>query len=182
MGEIIDIRELMEETRMTRLEDEARREYLAGYLDAVAQLRSTEMELEELEADYGPSARAMTGAPGGKKTDGSDRIVRRMETKKRLSEVICRDRERAARRRDEVARVIDGLVNADQRAILRYRYINGMDIDRIAAETNFSYRQVINICNRGIQRIKPPRQAIQRIKAGLFEEHPEWADIQVKTA
>lgn len=183
MGDIVDIKawkEQQEAERMTRLEFEARKIYLGWYLDAVHEIRSCEMELAELEADYGPSARALNGMPGGKKTDGSDRIIRRIEHRAQLQAQIERCRARAVRMRDEVGRVIETTVGGNLRSVLRYVYINDMDLAQVAMAMNYGQRRVTEFHGIAIRRIKPPRHRIQKIKAELMEEHPEWAETLMK--
>ena len=186
MAEIIRIEELMERQaaeQMTKLEFEARKVYLEAYAGTVRRLEEMAVELEEAEQNIGPGAYAATGMPrGGKVSDGSDRIIARMEQIRRLTDSIRRDMRRLAARRDEIAGVIDGLSAGKLQEVLYYRYIRDMDLGAIAEKTNYSYRQVQNIHNRAVQRIKPPRNAIARIKAELMEEHPEWAGMQMRTA
>lgn len=184
MGEIIDIRELMgkrEADQMTRLEFEARLEYLEEYQAAVSEKRCAEMKLEENEMDYGPSARPLTGMPGGKKTDGSDRIIRKMEEHDLYEREYEHWRKEAFERMKELKEVIDKLP-PKQRKVLLYRYINDMDIEQVAAETNYSTRQVIRIHKQGVMQIKPPRYKLNKIKKRLQEEHPEWLFFEVKPA
>lgn len=181
MAEIIDIRELREVKRMTKLEFEARVEYLGGYLSAMHKLRSADLRLEELELDYGPGARPMSGGSGGKKTDGSDRIIRRIEDKKQLTAAVHRHRTDALRRMDEIEAVFDELPQMVQE-VMRYCYLNGMDLGQIAQEVKYSYRQVQRFHQRGVMRVRLPRYKIDKIKRELMEEHPEWALLEVKAA
>lgn len=186
MAEIIRIEDLMERQaaeQMTKLEFEARKVYLESYAATVRLLEEMAVELEEAEMDIGPGAYAATGMPrSGKVSDGSDRIVGRMEQISRLKESIKRDMQRLAARRDEIAAVIDGVSAGKLQEVLYYRYVRDMDLSAIAIKTNYSYRQVQNIHNRAVQRIKPPRRSIAKIKAELMEEHPEWAAMQARPA
>lgn len=186
MAKIIRIEELMERQAaegMTKLEFEARKVYLESYAATVRRLEEMAEELAEAEMNIGPSAYAATGMPrSGKVSDGSDRIIGRMEQIRRLTDSIRRDMQRLAARRDEIAAVIDGVSAGKLQEVLYYLYVREMDLGTIAIKTNYSYRQVQNIHNRAVQRIKPPRRSIAKIKAELMEEHPEWAAMQVRTA
>lgn len=183
MCEIIDIGELQEARRMTKLEFEARREYLEGYASLVRQIKATEMELAEIEAAIGPGASATDGMPrSGKVTDGSDRIINRMEHKRRLCAKIKREMAQMEKARDEIVEVICTTSQDRLQEVLRYRYIMDMDIGQIAEAMHYSYRQVQNIHNRAVQRIKPPARVIMQIKAELMEEHADWAEIEQKRA
>ena len=186
MGEIIDIHELMggkEAEKVTKLEFEARKIYLEGYMAAVHKLHSLELELEELEHNYGPSARGLSGMPGSsKKSDGSGRIIRNMENKRKLIAVIKREADAIEKQRKEIAAVIDTTISGNQQSVLRYRYINDMDVGQIADTMHYSYKQILNLHKSAVQRIKPPRWKIGKIKAKLIEFHPEWSEIQAKEA
>lgn len=186
MGEIVDIREFVhkgETEKMTKLEFEARRIYLEGYMASMHKLQSLEMELEALAYDYGPSARSMTGMPStSRKGDGSDRIISNMQQRDRLIKQIDAKREEVEKRRQEIERVIETTVSGNQQAVLTYRYMNDLEVDKIADLMSYSYKQVLNIHKSAVQHIKPPRHKIIKIKAELLEFHPDWAEIQVKNA
>ena len=183
MGEVIEMREYMEVRSMTKLELEARREYLEGYMSLMRQIRETSEELVAVEHDIGPGASIADGMPrSGKISDGSDRIIGRMETKRRLCAGIRRDIARLEKDRDEIAEVIRTTSQGKLQEVLRYRYIQGMKLREIAEVMHYSERQVQNLIDRATQRIKPPKRVIQRIKAELAEEHTEWANQAVKRA
>ena len=185
MAEIIRIEDLMERQAegMTKLEFEARKEYLEGYISAVRMLGERQDELQEIEYAIGPGAGCGNGMPrSGRVSDGSDRIIHRMQRKEELRAAITREEWKLIRSRDEIARVIDNMSAGKLQEVLRYRYVHDMDIGEIADKMNYSYRQVQNIHNRAVQRIKPPRRAIAKIKAELMEQRPEWANEQVKAS
>lgn len=183
MDKIVDIRELMEVKAMTKLEFEARREYLEGYTSIVRQLKLAMDELDELDQDIGPRASRASGMPrSGKVSDGSDQIINRMERQDKLRAAIRRDIARMEKKRDEILNAIQSTQQERLREVLRYRYIMDMDIEQIASEMHYSYRQVQNLHNRAVQRIKLPGRATTAIKAEMFEMHPEWAGVEVKYA
>lgn len=185
MGEIIDIRryrQCREAEEVTRLEFEARKIFLEGYMAAQHKLRSTEMELEELEMDYGPGARAIDGMPGGQVSDGSDKIINRMARKEQMYRLIMYDHEKALKERKMVVDAIDGISQDKLASVLRFRYINDMDIGQIADEMHYSYKQILNIHKEAVRMIKPPRYKIQKIKADLLVMHPDWANEEIKLA
>jgi len=186
LGEIVDILEYRtqkEETqKMTKLEYEARIVYLESYLTEKHKMRSYDLQLEELEQDYGPGARSLSGMPsGGKKGDCSDRIIRRMEDKARFAAEYARHRDAAMREMAGIEKVICE-ISPKLQNVLRFRYMNDMDIHQIAVEVNYSYRQVQRHHQLAIERIRPPRHRIDRIKRELLELHPEWAMIEIKSA
>ena len=164
---------------MTKLEYEARVEFLSRYVSERHKLRSADLRLEELELDYGPGARPMGGTSGGKKSDGSDRILRRMADRERFEREARRHRDDALRAMAVIETAISG-VAAKQQSVLRYRYLNDMDIGAIAEATNYSYRQVQRIHQQGIERVRLPRYTLDKIKRELAQENPEWALIEMK--
>ena len=185
MAESIRIEELMERQaeKLTKLEFEARKVYLENYISIVRRMEEARRELEEAEMDIGPGAFAATGMPRSSKvSDGSGRIINRMENISRLKACIQREIRMMERQRDEIGRVIDDMPQGNLQEVLYYRYVRDMDIGEIADKMRYCYRQVQNIHARAVSRIKAPRNAIARIKKELFEEHPEWADIVQKIA
>ena len=189
MGDIISISECRgikakgEIEKMTKLEFEARRLYLEGYLNIYRQAQETAEELVRMRHDIGPGAQVMDGMPrGGKKTDGSDRIVGRMEGMEKLAKSMQREIDRMQKKRDEIAAVIDGLTPGKMWEALRCLYIQGYDLGKTTDIMHYSYRQLQNIHDRAVFRIKPPAYAIKKIKESLMETHPEWASIEKKCA
>lgn len=186
MAEIIDIRDLMERQeakRVTKLEFEARKIYLESYMSIVRELEDLQMEREELRYAIGPGSGCGNGMPKGSRvSDGSDRIINRMERMGKLESIIDREERALIRRRDEIAQVMDSVSNGPQREVLRKRYVMDMDISTIAIKMNYSIRQVQYIHKRAIVRMKVPARALVHIKGDLLAEHPEWANDQVKTA
>lgn len=186
MAEIIDIRVLAERKAvegLTKLEFEARKIYLENYISVVRELEEYQMEREELRHAIGPGAGCGNGMPRSNRvSDGSDRIINRMQRMEKLEDLIDREERALIRRRDEIAQVLEGVNNGAQREVLYYRYIRDMDIGEIADRMNYSYRQIQNIHNRAIARLKLPGRTLIKIKAELMEDHPEWASMQVKAA
>ena len=186
MGDIIRIEQIRADKeareRMTKLEYEARIEYLESYASELGKMHSADMRLEELELDYGPGVPKLSGMPsGGKSSDGSDRILRRMEDKKKFTAEYIRHRNAALKEMNSIEEVI-GEISPKLQKVLRYRYLNEMDIGEIAEKLNYSYRQVQRHHQQGVERIRPPKYKINKIKERLQKEHPEWALLIVKSA
>lgn len=168
---------------MTKLEFEARKVYLEQYISILRELDELEQEREELKYAIGPGAGSGSGMPGSSRvSDGSDRIIGRMDRMDKLEKLIDREEQALIRRRDEISAVLESVTNGSQREVLYYRYARDMDIAAIADKMNYSYRQIQNIHNRAIVRLKLPGRALVRIKAELMEFHPEWAYMQQKPA
>lgn len=180
MAEIIDIHVLMERQaeNVTKLEFEARKEYLEGYTSIIHRLEENRMELEELEYDIGPGSCCGNGMPGsGQVSDGSGRIINRMAKKDSLKAVIRKEESALIRRRDEISCAIDSMINGKQQEVLHYLYIRGIDVDGVAEKMHYSPKQVRRIRDKALKAIKLPRREIARIKTELIKMHPEWADI-----
>lgn len=168
---------------MTVLEFEARKIYLEGYISTVRRLDDIQCELEELEYAIGPGAGCGNGMPRSSRvSDGSDRIINRMNRMEELRGLIKREEQMLIRRRDEMAKAINSATNGSQQEVLQYRYVRDMEIGAIADRMNYSYRQIQYIHKRAIMRIKIPARELTHIKRELMAEHPEWASMQVKAA
>lgn len=185
MAEIIDIQVLMERQAegMTMLEFEARKEYLEDYIHIVRELEDLQMEREELRYAIGPGAGCGNGMPRSSRvSDGSDRIINRMERMGDLERIIDREEQALIRRRDEIAKVLEDVSNGAQREVLRKRYVMDMDISTIAIKMNYSIRQVQYYHKRAIMRLRVPARALLKIKKDLYKQHLDWANKQVKAA
>ena len=166
---------------MTVLEFEARKVYLEGYISTVRRLDDIREELEELNYAIGPGAGCGNGMPRSSRvSDGSDRIISRMDRMEELRKMILHEEQLLIRRRDEMAKAINSVSNGSQQEVLQYRYVRDMEIGTIAEKMNYSYRQIQYIHKRAICRAKIPARSLMHIKRELMDEHPEWASLQMK--
>lgn len=166
---------------MTVLEFEARKIYLEGYISTVRRLDDIREELEELNYAIGPGAGCGNGMPRSSRvSDGSDRIINRMDRMEELRSLILREEQMLLRRRNEMAKAIESVTNGAQQEVLQYRYVRDMEIGAIADRMHYSYRQIQYIHKRAIRSIKIPARALTHIKRDLMDDHPEWSSMQMK--
>lgn len=57
--------------------------------------------------------------------------------------------------REQVERAINAIPNANQRDVLRLRYLNGKTWEQIAVQLEFSYQWVCKLHGRALQNISP---------------------------
>ena len=61
---------------------------------------------------------------------------------------------RAAQLANQIEGLIDQVPNQSQRLLLRYRYIDGWTIERIAKEMHYSDRQISNLQRQALESIQ----------------------------
>lgn len=182
MNKIININDWREE-HMTRLEYEARKEWLGGYLSAVRMMDELTGELMELEMAYGAGIARYGDHPhGGGVSDGTDRIISNMERRDALRDSIGEAYKKIGRQRAEIEACLDAMPVGKSREVLYLRYVRGYEFERIALKMNYCARQVQNYHSRAIARIKPPAQSLKKIKMELNRRNPGWAKEEMKIA
>lgn len=183
MGDIVRNDDWRREVELTRLEFEARKEYLGRYRSTLRMIDELGAELEEVELDVGAPIGKYGDLPrGGSVSDGSDRILRRMERRDELTQMIEQQRARLLKQRQEIDALIDGLSPSVLGEILYYRYARGMELDEIARRLHYSRRRVIDLHKRALSRIRIKGKQLAPIKRRLAQAHPEWAREQVRIA
>lgn len=184
MAEIIDIqilREMKEREKMTRLEFEARKIYLENYTSIIRQVEETAMELERVIQALYPGASVADGLPRGtRRSDPGDRIASAVVSVEKMRRGVQREYDALTKRRDEIGRVLESVPEGKLREVLRLRYVLEMEWEDIAGKIHYSRRQAINIHNKAIRAMQPPKRDIDRIKRDLLEEHGEWANEIMK--
>lgn len=173
-----------EASELTRLEFEARKEWLGGYISAGRMIAEMREELMEIELDFGAAIGRYgdAGRSGGGAGDGSDRMIQRMERAERLREKIAGELNEIERLRDRIGGCIEDLPMGRLREVLYLRYIRGQDIRAIAQRMNYSERQILNLHNRGVARIRPDGRAIGKIKKAMLIRNPQWAKEEIRIA
>jgi len=137
---------------------EQKKQYLrkAYRLDRLVQ--SHVAELERLRSTLGSIGRSLDGQPRSPRSDGTtgeiNRLIQAIDLKAQLKAEIA---DMVARWK-EIHDVVEAVEDKDERLVLKYRYIQGLDWDYIAAELNYSRRQVIRIHGEALEHLNPPEK------------------------
>ena len=123
-------------------------QYLWGARDAVAETRRRHLRVQELEARCTTITAKMNGMPGG----GGDRHSLEQAylalAEERVAELEAIKEE--TRKHHDIERLINSLPTLEHRAVLRHRYLRGLDWDAVQREMA---RDRIVYCDRQIFRL-----------------------------
>lgn len=173
MAEIVDIRNLMEEageSGVNRVEFEARKIYLSGFMDTCAEVEERMMEIERMDASLYPGMKKLDGMPRGSRGKAPDNGVENcIVSYAKLRRGVRQEAAKLAKERDKIRAAIDSAPTSQMRRILNLRYADEMKWEDIAQKMNYSVRQVQNIHDKAIKKIKVPKEAISIIVKSILE-------------
>lgn len=121
------------------MENEQKKEYLRRYQKHVRKIKRIESDLEEIKLMKRYPSMSNDGMPRG--TNNSDLSSYAAVLDKKERELV---RERYLRIKDysEISKQIELLENIQERDVLHYRYIKGLDWWKVAEIMNYSERQI----------------------------------------
>lgn len=137
---------------------EQKKTYLrkAYRLDRLVQSHAA--ELERLRSTLGSLGSSLDGQPRTPRYDSStgeiNRLIQVIDLEQQLKDEIAA----MGARWKEIHNTIEAVEDKDERLVLRYRYIQGLDWDYIAVELNYSRRQVIRIHGEALEHLRPPEK------------------------
>lgn len=137
------------------MEREQKVRYLKGYYFASREIGQVRRELNAHAYDFGLKSPAITDMPRGSGGGDLSRYIIKAET---LMERIESRREKQLQIMSEISDTIDGLEDAEERLILRYRYLvldHGrlMTWEQIARICHYSRRSVLRIHERALEHL-----------------------------
>ena len=121
------------------MENEQKKEYLRRYQKHVRKIKRIESDLEEIKLMKRYPSMSNDGMPRG--TNNSDLSSYAAVLDKKERELV---RERYLRIKDysEISKQIELLENIQEKDVLHYRYIKGLDWWKVAEIMNYSERQI----------------------------------------
>lgn len=147
------------EEKTIRTENEKKKEYLRSYLVHVRRIRRLDAEIDELrEMKMAVSVKANDGMPhGGEQRDLSNYVAE-------LDEMIqnCID-ERCWRIKtyQQIARQIKRLRSENEKDVLFYRYIKGLDWWEIAEQMKYSQRHITRLHGKALAHFELPKDVLE---------------------
>ena len=143
------------EENNVKSENDLKKEYLRGYRTHVRRISRIESELAELRSIRSSISMNNDGMPHGSgKSDLSSYAAELDELERNLKE------ERYNRYKDfkEIARRIKRIKSENEKDVLFYRYIKGMDWWEIAEKMKFSERQIYRFHGKALAHLKLPEK------------------------
>ena len=133
--------------------NQEKKRYLSRYRVNELEIARTLEELERwrsLAEKVTVELRGMPGAGSGKGNQVLSSVEQIDRIQRRLDEQVCR----RVKLREEIEQAIAEVEEERLRALLKYRYIDGMTWERVAVIMNYSWRQICNLHGRALEELK----------------------------
>lgn len=129
-------------------------EEVKTWLRSYRYLKSEAERLEEELAEWRSKAEKMTRELSGmpSRSGGGDKVPACVEKIWELERKLSAKLSDMVEQRQAIERAIEALPDK-QKQLMRYRYIDGMKWEKVAAEMNMEYRWVLRIHGRALQEI-----------------------------
>lgn len=132
-------------------ENEKKKAYLRKYLESKRAALRLEERAQALRFDKMYPSLVITNMPAAhSQKDLSDYIA----AYDNLISLIARARYKRITYYTEIFKCIEEMENENERAVLTYRYLSGMEWEQIAVKMNYSYRQTLKIHGKALSNFK----------------------------
>lgn len=142
---------------MAAVDSKEKKKFLWGYRDSLRQVERLKAEIEELHTMRAVSAGGSSTDRKGWKSDLSGHMVRledlRKEKEKELRNMV--------RSHEQIERAINSLEDAQERDVLFYRYIKGLDWREVAKKMHYSERWILKIHGRALMHMEMSKEFIE---------------------
>lgn len=143
-----------------RTENEEKKEYLRSYLVHVRRIRRINAEIEELRTmKMNPSAKDNDGMPHGGSGQG-DLSDYAADLDEMIQELI-NERYWRIKTYQQIDRQIKRLRSENEKDVLFYRYIKGLDWWEIAEQMKYSERQMHRFHGKALAHFEIPKDVIE---------------------
>lgn len=150
----------MEEAAKIKIENEKKKEYLRSYRTHVRRVQRITAEIEELRAmKMYPSVKDNDGMPHGSGGQG-DLSGYAADLDQMIQELID-ERYLRIKTYQQIARQIKKLRSENEKDVLFYRYIKGLDWWEIAEKMGYSERQVHRFHGKALAHFEIPKDVIE---------------------
>lgn len=144
-------------------ENEKKKEYLRSYLVHVRRIRRINAEIEELRTmKMSPSVKENDGMPHG--SGGQGDLSSYAANLDEMIQELINERYWRIKTYQQIARQIKRLRSENEKDVLFYRYIKGLDWWDIAEKMRYSERQVHRFHGKALIHFELPRDEIQKEK------------------
>ena len=144
-----------------KAENEKKKEYLRSYLVHVRRIRRIEAELAELRSMKGAGAVKMDGMPHGSGQGDLSGYAAELD---RLEQNLLRERYHRVLDYKEIAAQIKAMRSENEKDVLFYRYIAGLDWWEIAEKLQYSERWIHKLHGRALSHFELPEKEIIEVQ------------------
>lgn len=144
-----------------KAENEKKKEYLRSYLIHVRRIRRIEAELAELRSMKGAGAVKMDGMPHGSGQGDLSGYAAELD---RLEQNLLRERYHRVLAYKEISEQIKALKSENEKDVLFYRYIAGLDWWEIAEKLQYSERWIHKLHGRALSHFELPEKEIIEVQ------------------
>lgn len=134
-----------------KAENEAKKEYLLQYRDAVRSEKQIDEEIRQLRLDTMMPAVVNDGMPHG--SGGGDLSGYAARVDELLADLKDQMEKRIAIRR-EITQKIEEMSSETEKMVLRYRYIHLLKWEKIAVKMCYSWKGIHKVHGRALQHFK----------------------------
>ncbi len=122
---------------------------LKQYIKLEKELKQLEEMLEKLENEiHSPKITRLSDMPkGGKPVDIEDKIIKLIE----LRDIYNDKWDKLIDERKRIEQAIEKLQDPIQRALMRYKYIDGLTWEEVCVKLSYSWRQTHRMHSRALQ-------------------------------
>ena len=135
----------------TKKENEAKKEYLMRYRDAVRSEKQIDEEIRQLRLDTMMPAVVNDGMPHGSGAGDLSGYAARVD--ELLADLKDQMERRIAIRR-EITQKIEEMSSETEKMVLRYRYIHLLNWEEIAVKMCYSWKGIHKVHGRSLQHFK----------------------------
>ena len=128
-----------------------KKDYLSQYRRSDIKINSLICEQSRLKSMVCGMSPQLSDMPKG--GNGEDRLQRGVEQILELEEQINGEIERLISLREDICQKIETIKDPKQRAVIRFRYLNGFTWEKIAVEMDLTYQWVCALHGRALQEI-----------------------------
>ena len=141
-----------------RMENEQKKEYLRGYRVHVRRISRIEEELAELRAMRASISVNNDGMPHGSGQSDLSGYAAELD---RLEQELIEERYNRISTYKDIARRIKRIKSENEKDVMFYRYIKGMDWWEIAEKMHYSERWIHKLHGKGLAHFELPKEFIE---------------------
>ena len=141
-----------------KAENEKKKEYLRSYRVHVRRIRRIEAELAELRSMKASGSVKMDGMPHGNSQGDLSGYAAELD---RLEQNLLRERYHRVLAYKKIAAQIKVMRSENEKDVLFYRYIAGLDWWEIAEKLNYSERWIHKLHGRALAHFELPKEIIE---------------------
>lgn len=142
-------------------ENELKKAFLKRYQECLKIEKSIQDEIRELQESAIMPAHIMDGMPHGtRKSDLSSYAVR----VEKMFERLGREMEHRFQVRREIAKTIEDLPTEAERMVMRFRYINGWEWEKVAVHSCYTYRHTLRIHGEALKHLQIPEWYVNQFQ------------------